>query len=80
MMQVEAGHGPARTAKGRSLSHFMSPDAVGALLRERHGVAKAQTVVLRKQREARRARSRRRFKFWVEVASLIDAAAPPHTG
>jgi len=50
----------------------MRASAAATLLRERHGEAKAREIALQEQREARRARSRRRFKFWAEVALLVE--------
>lgn len=60
-------------ASARPISHFMKAPAAAALLCEQHGREKARAMALRKQREARRARSRRQFEFWAEVTSLIDA-------
>jgi len=71
-MSNETGDEYARTAEARPISHYMKAPIAAALLRERYGDAKAQSIALRKQREARRARSRRRFKFWTEVTSTIE--------
>jgi hypothetical protein len=59
-------------ANGRRVSHFMKAPVVVALLRAQHGGAKARLIALREQRKARQARSRRRFAFWVEVATRIE--------
>ena len=56
----------------RRVSHFMKAPAAVALLRERHGEADARKIALTEQRRARRARSRRRFAFWDEVAARIE--------
>jgi hypothetical protein len=57
----------------RAVSHYMDVDAVVSLLLEEHGNTKARAKALREQQNARRARSRKRFAFWVAVASGIDA-------
>ena len=57
----------------RAVSHYMDVDAVVSILLEEHGNTKAHEKALREQQNARRARSRRRFAFWVAVASEIDA-------
>ncbi len=77
MMANGTGDEYARTAKVRPVSHFMNAPIAAALLREQHGDAKARSIALREQREAKRARSRRRFKFWGEVTSLIENGARP---
>jgi len=51
----------------------MDVDAVVSILLEEHGNTKARGKALREQQNARRARSRKRFAFWVAVASEIDA-------
>ena len=43
-----------------------------ALLRAQHGEAKARKIALKEQRRARRARSKRRFAFWADVATRIE--------
>ena len=57
----------------RAVSHYMDVDAVVSILLEEHGNTKARGKALREQQNARRARSRKRFAFWVAVASEIDA-------
>ena len=57
----------------RAVSHYMDVDAVVSILLEEHGNTKARERALREQQNARRARSRKRFAFWVAVASEIDA-------
>jgi hypothetical protein len=42
-----------------------------ALLLEQNGEAIAQKIALTEQRRAKRARSRRRFAFWADVAARI---------
>jgi len=56
----------------RAVSHYMDVDAVVSILLE-DGNTKARGKALREQQNARRARSRKRFAFWVAVASEIDA-------
>jgi hypothetical protein len=63
--------GGASRRDGR-VSHFMKAPAAVALLRERHGEANARMIALTEQRRARRARSKRRFAFWGEVAARIE--------
>ena len=41
------------------------------MLRERYGEANARKIALMEQRRARRARSKKRFAFWAEVAARI---------
>jgi hypothetical protein len=48
-----------------------APVAV-ALLRERHGEANARKIALTEQRRAKRARSKKRFAFWADVAARIE--------
>ena len=57
----------------RAVSHYMDVDSVVSILLEEHGNTKARERALREQQNARRARSRKRFAFWVAVASEIDA-------
>ena len=64
--------GGARWPTERTVSHFMKPPAAVALLREQHGEADARKIALTEQRRARRARSKRRFEFWGEVAARIE--------
>jgi hypothetical protein len=56
----------------RQVSNFMKVPTAVAVLRERHGEAKARKVALTEQRRARRARSKRRFAFWADVAAQIE--------
>jgi hypothetical protein len=57
----------------------MDVDAVVSILLEEHGNTKARERALREQQNARRARSRKRFAFWVAVASEIDARQPAYS-
>jgi hypothetical protein len=50
---------------------MMVPLAV-ALLRAHHGEANARKIALTEQRRARRARSKKRFNFWADVAARIE--------
>ena len=70
----ETGNGGVRPAEVRTASHFMKVASAVALLRAQHGDVDARKIALKEQRRARRARSRRRFAFWAEVASEIDLA------
>ncbi len=58
--------------RDRRVSQFMKAPVAVALLRERHGEADARKIVLTEQRRARRARSKKRFVFWGEVAARIE--------
>jgi hypothetical protein len=58
--------------RDRRVSHFMKAPLAVALLREQHGESEARKVALTEQRRARRARSKKRFAFWGEVAAQID--------
>jgi hypothetical protein len=64
--------GGARWPTERTVSHFMKAPAAVALLRERHGEAIARKIALAEQRRARRARSKKRFAFWADVAERIE--------
>jgi hypothetical protein len=46
--------------------------AAAALLRAQHGEAEARKIALTEQRRAKRARSKKRFAFWAEVAAQIE--------
>jgi hypothetical protein len=50
----------------------MKVPAAVAVLRERHGEASARMVALKEQQKAKRARSKRRFAFWADVAARIE--------
>jgi len=58
--------------RDRRVSHFMKVPAAVALLRERHGELIARKIALTEQQRARRARSKKRFAFWAEVAAQIE--------
>ena len=64
--------GGARPGELRAVSHFMKAPAAVALLRDQYGDANAWKVALTEQRRAKRARSKKRFAFWGEVAALIE--------
>jgi hypothetical protein len=64
--------GGARWPTERTVSHFMKAPAAVALLRERHGEADARKIALAEQRRAKRARSKKRFAFWADVAARIE--------
>jgi hypothetical protein len=50
----------------------MKATVVSDFLRAQHGEVNARKIALKELREARRARSRRRFDFWTEVVTLIE--------
>ena len=56
----------------RPLSHFMKVPLAVALLSDHHGEAEARKVALTEQRRAKRARSKKRFAFWADVAARIE--------
>jgi hypothetical protein len=58
--------------RGDRVSHFMKVPLAVALLSEQHGEANARKVALTEQRRAKRARSKKRFAFWADVAALIE--------
>jgi hypothetical protein len=60
-----------------AVSHHMELNAAVSILISEHGDDRAHRVALREQQNARRARSRKRFEFWITVASEIDARKVP---
>jgi hypothetical protein len=58
--------------RDRRVSHFMKAPLAVALLREQYGEAIARKIALTEQRRAKRARSKRRFAFWTDVAARIE--------
>jgi hypothetical protein len=62
----------ARSAQPKTVSHFMKATVAIEFLRTQHGEANARKIALKELRNARRARSRRRFDFWSEVAAQIE--------
>ena len=62
----------ARSAKAKTVSHFMKATVAIEFLRAQHGEANARKIAQKELRNARRARSRRRFDFWSEVATQIE--------
>ena len=59
------------------ISHYVKPPSKAAnLLIAKHGAADARKHALQELRNARRARSRIRFAFWVTVVAEIDAHCP----
>jgi hypothetical protein len=67
-----SGGGDSKQAEGRDLSHFMTPPVAAARLCARRGEVGAREIALKEQRRAKRARSKRRFVFWGEVARQIN--------
>jgi hypothetical protein len=57
------------------ISDRMTISAVIGLLREEHGDAKASGLARAQQHKARRARSRKRFNFWREIALRLENGA-----
>ena len=80
--------GGARPGELRAVSHFMKAPAAVALLRDQYGDANAWKVALTEQRRAKRARSKKRFAFWADVAARIarrqgspgEGRSPPESG
>ena len=72
-MKVSGGCDP-KQAGDRDVSHFMRPPAAVARLCAQHGEVGAREIALKEQRRAKRARSKRRFVFWSEVATQITHA------
>jgi hypothetical protein len=64
---------PMERPAERTVSHFMKAPAAVAVLRERYGEANARKVAVTEQRRAKRARSKRRFTFWADVAMRIES-------
>jgi hypothetical protein len=69
-MKASGGCGSRQTQES-DFSHFMKPRAAVAWLCARYGEPDARKIALREQRRAKRARSKRRFAFWAEVARQI---------
>jgi hypothetical protein len=69
-MTVSGGGGSNQAGNG-NVSRFMRPPAAAARLCARHGEVAAREIALKEQRRAKRARSKRRFVFWGEVAAQI---------
>ena len=57
----------------QSVSRFVYATKVAARLTAEHGELFAQKLAMAGLRKARRARSRRQFNFWTEVASQLGA-------
>jgi hypothetical protein len=69
-MTVSGGGGSKQAGNG-DVSHFMKPSAAVERLCARYGEPYARKIALKEQRRAKRARSKRRFVFWGEVATQI---------
>jgi hypothetical protein len=69
-MAVSGGGGSKQAGNG-DVSHFMRAPAAAARLCEQQGEVGACEIALKEQQRAKRARSKRRFAFWGEVAALI---------
>jgi hypothetical protein len=54
------------------IDNSIARPAAVASLREQHGEADARKIALTEQRRAKRARSKKRFAFWAEVAARIE--------
>jgi hypothetical protein len=72
-MKGQATKSGAANGEDRGVSHFMKATAAAELLRNQYGEANARKVALTEQRRARRARSKKRFAFWGDVAARIEA-------
>jgi hypothetical protein len=70
--RVAGNEGGGANGRDKRVSHFMKAAAAAALLRARHGEAEARKVALTEQRWAKRARSKKRFAFWADVAAQIE--------
>ena len=57
----------------QSVPRFMYATKVAARLTAEHGELPAQKLAMAELRKARRARSRKRFNFWMAVASQLGA-------
>jgi hypothetical protein len=71
MRETTTGTGAHRSVTAKTVSHFMKASVAVKILLAQHGEANAWRIAMREQRKARRARSRRRFNFWVAVTTLI---------
>jgi hypothetical protein len=63
--------GDSKQAQESDISHFMKPPAVVARLCPQYGEPDARKIAFKQQRKAKRARSKKRFVFWAEVARHI---------
>ena len=81
-MKGRATGNEGANGRDRRVSRFMKAAAAAAQLRAQHGESQARKVARTEQRRAKRARSKKRFAFWADVAARIengncnDAAAP----
>jgi hypothetical protein len=57
--------------EARRVSPFMRVSTAAKILRDQHGEAEARKRALRELQSAKRARSRKRFGFWVAVVKSI---------
>jgi hypothetical protein len=71
-MNGRATESGGANGRDRQVSHFMKAPATVALLRAQHGEAIARKIALTEQRRAKRARSKKRFAFWADVAAQIE--------
>ena len=69
-MTVSGGDGSKQAGNG-DVSLLMRPPVAAARLCARHGEVGAREIALKEQRRAKRARSKRRFAFWGQVAARI---------
>jgi hypothetical protein len=69
-MKVSGGSEPRQT-QASDVSHLMKPAAAVARLCARYGQVDARKIALKQQRKAKRARSKKRFVFWGEVARKL---------
>jgi hypothetical protein len=69
-VKVSGGYSSRQTLES-DISHFMKPPAVVARLCPQYGEPDARKIAFKQQRKAKRARSKKRFVFWAEVARHI---------
>jgi hypothetical protein len=70
--RVTGNEGGGASRRDGRVSHLMKAPVAVTLLRDRHGEAIARKIALTEQRRAKRARSKKRFAFWSEVAARIE--------
>ena len=66
--------GVSKTPKTRTVSHFMEVSVAVELLCTQHSLEDGRRIALQEQHRARRARSRKRFNFWTDVATAFAGA------
>jgi hypothetical protein len=69
------GNEGANKPTKRAVSHFMKVPTAVALLPAQHGESEARKIALTEQQRVKRARSKRRFAFWSNVAAQIESGS-----